>query len=179
MSTEFAISRFMVPFLQQKGWALFADCDILAVGDIAELFALADDKYAVMVVKHLHDPRENLKMDGQVQTKYKRKNWSSVVLWNCEHPAHDALTVDDIEKRKGLDLHQFFWLSDEQIGDLPVKWNWLAGVSPPINDFGIIHYTLGGPWFEDWKGGPMDSLWTDEFRLMESEWARDLLTSTP
>lgn len=179
MSTEFAISRFAVPFLHQEGWALFADCDILAVADVAELFAMADDRYALMVVKHDYKPKEAVKMDGQVQTQYDRKNWSSVILWNCSHPAHDALTVDDLENRKGLDLHRFFWLSDDQIGALPLKWNWLAGVSESVNDLGVIHYTLGGPWFDDWKGGPKDELWLDEFRLMERQWARDCLTSTP
>lgn len=179
MATEFAISRFAVPFLQKDGWALFADCDILAVDDVAELFDLADDQYALMVVKHDHRPAEKTKMDNQVQTNYGRKNWSSVILWNCSHPAHRRLTLNDLETRTGLSLHQFFWLKDEEIGALPLKWNWLAGVSESINDLGIIHYTLGGPWFDDWKGGPKDELWVDEFRMMESEWARGYLTSTP
>lgn len=166
MATEFAISRFCIPFLQKKGWALFVDCDIVCRADIAELFALADDRYAVMVVKHNHNAGPETKMDGQVQSYYSRKNWSSVVLWNCGHPSNQALTSEALNTWPGRDLHAFKWLGYEDIGELPQEWNYLVGVTPPNElPIKIAHFTLGGPWFKDWKGGPLDDIWTDEARF--------------
>jgi lipopolysaccharide biosynthesis glycosyltransferase len=168
MSTQFAISRFLVPILCQRGWALFVDCDIVCLRDIAELFALADDQYAVMCVKHADIPATNdTKMDGQAQTAYLRKNWSSVVLWNCSHPANLRLTYSMLTSLPGRDLHRFCWLEDNEIGALPWQWNYLVGVNPlPRYYASIYHFTLGGPWLKDWKGGLLDSLWTDERRLL-------------
>jgi hypothetical protein len=159
MATEFAISRFAVPFLQKEGWALFCDCDIVCDADIAELFALADDKYAVMVVKHKQETGSDTKMGGQVQTYYSRKNWSSVVLWNCGHEANKRFTLENLNSWPGRDMHAFKWLSDEEIGELPASWNYLVGVSKDPTDIKIAHFTLGGPWIENWQGGPMDHLW--------------------
>jgi hypothetical protein len=171
MSTEFAISRFCVPFLQKSGWALFVDCDIICWSDIAELFALADDKYAVMVVKHGHiapilkntGPAVWIKMDGQAQSYYERKNWSSVVLWNCGHPANKRLTQEALNGLPGRDLHAFCWLRDDQIGELPQEWNWLVLVTPGEPEKkGIWHYTLGGPWFEGFGQNRYDEAWLEE-----------------
>jgi lipopolysaccharide biosynthesis glycosyltransferase len=156
MSTEFAISRFCVPFLQDEGWAVFADCDILCWSDIRELFDLADEQYAVQVVKHKHEwtagtPETSLKMDNQIQTFYSRKNWSSVVLWNCDHPANKKFTIQNLNEWPGRDLHAFKWLQDSEIGELPQHWNWLIKVTKgEPEQKGIWHYTLGGPWFEDY-----------------------------
>jgi len=163
MSTEFAISRFCVPFLQREGWALFADCDVLCLADIAELFALADDRYAVQVVKHAPMTATGTKMDGQQQTAYARKNWSSVVLWNCSHPSHARLTHDRLNHWPGRDLHAFKWLEDDEIGELPQQWNWLVGVTQgDASAARTLHFTLGGPWFPEWMGGPCDDLWIRE-----------------
>lgn len=163
MATEFAISRFTIPFFKNKGWHLFMDCDMVCTTDIRELFALADDKYAVMVVKHRQESGPETKMDGQIQTYYSRKNWSSVVLWNCDHPAHKKLTLNDLNSWPGRDLHAFKWLEDEEIGDLPAEWNHLVGVNPPNTEAKIIHYTLGGPWFRDWGVKyPEDEIWLKE-----------------
>lgn len=168
MSTEFAISRFCVPFLQDTGWALFADCDIICWSDIKELFDLADDRYAVMVVKHGLEPLYAAfnglqKMDGQIQTVYQRKNWSSVVLWNCGHPANRQLTLERLNNWPGRDLHAFKWLGDDEIGELPQEWNWLIGVTEGAPEKrGIWHYTLGGPWFKDWKPAGHDDDWLEE-----------------
>lgn len=169
MSTEFAISRFAVPFLKKKGWALFADCDILCLSDISELFALADEKYAVMVVKHEYVPTETTKMDGQVQTQYSRKNWSSVVLWNCSHPSNKNLTIEALNTWPGRDLHAFKWLQDEEIGSLPVEWNYLVDVNPKPSVPKLAHMTLGGPWLPEWPGGSCDSVWTAEYADMTSK----------
>lgn len=165
MATEFAISRFCVPFLQKKGWALFVDCDVVCLADITELFALADEKYAVMCVKHEHKPTETTKMDAQMQTTYSRKNWSSVVLWNCSHPANKGLILENLNTWPGRDLHAFKWLKDEEIGELPNTWNQLVGCQPIIERKGIVHFTLGGPWISGWAPGQaMDDVWLDELK---------------
>ena len=164
MSTEFAISRFCVPLIQTSGWALFADCDVLCLSDIAELFSLADPHYAVQVVKHEQTNGALTKMDGQAQTRYARKNWSSVVLWNCSHPSHNRLTHARLNQWPGRELHAFAWLKDKEVGELPAEWNHLVGVEPPLEGdcAKILHYTMGGPWFEDWPGGHFDELWLEE-----------------
>lgn len=161
VSTEFANTRFLVPLLAQTGWALFTDCDVVFLSDVVELFAMADPRYAVMCVKHQHEPVEGTKMDGCVQTSYPRKNWSSVMLFNCDHEANRALTLHRINNAPGRDLHRFYWLHDNEIGELPSEWNWLVGVQPkPLNPK-IAHFTLGGPWLPEWKAAEHDQLWMD------------------
>ncbi len=146
MSTGHAIARFLVPALcQYDGWALFCDGDVLFRADVADLFALADPRYAVQVVQHDFRPVAAIKMDGQAQSLYARKNWSSVMLFNCGHPANQALTVDLVNTVPGRDLHRFCWLSDDLIGALPERWNWLAGHSSPAIDPALVHFTSGVP----------------------------------
>lgn len=164
-STEFATSRFAIPFLT-AGWALFVDCDIVCLADINELFKLADDKYAVMVVKHKQSVSANeVKMVDQASVYYNRKNWSSVMLINCDHEANQRLTVDDLNAWPGRDLHAFKWLKDEEIGELPLEWNYLVDVSDPDRKSGakLLHYTLGGPWLEGWQSRASDSDWNLAF----------------
>lgn len=167
MSTEFAISRFCVPFLQNNGWALFIDCDVLCLADIGELFALADDKYAVMVVKHTQESGPTTKMDNQLQTFYNRKNWSSMVLWNTEHSSNQRLTREALNTWPGRDLHAFKWLNDDEIGELPNEWNYLVGVNPPMENPKLVHFTLGGCWIEAWTpAGEWDELWLKQQSLL-------------
>jgi len=150
-STEFTFTRFLVPQLTNfKGWVVFMDCDIILTTDIKELFSQSDDKYAVMCVKHSYTPKEGVKMDGQKQTVYSRKNWSSVVLFNCAHPSNAKLTQDMVNDPKinGAYFHQFGWLLDEEIGELSHTWNYLVNVYDDLDNPNIIHYTEGGPWFE-------------------------------
>lgn len=166
-STQFAISRFLTPILAREGWALFIDCDMMARTDINDLFAMADPSYAVMCVKHPNYlPPETVKMDGQLQTLYRRKNWSSAVLYNCAHPSNAALTVNLINTVPGRDLHAFSWLKDEEIGELPMSWNWLPGVSDPEIYPDLVHWTAGGPWFEGYEHVP----YADEWREVRREW---------
>jgi lipopolysaccharide biosynthesis glycosyltransferase len=167
-STEFAISRFLVPILCQSGWALFVDCDVVFLGDVAELFALADPSKAVMVVKH-QQKGGGTKMDGQEQTSYPRKNWSSVVLWNCDHPANRRLSLQDVNERPGRDLHAFYWLADSEIGALPREWNWLVNDEPMPANPKIAHFTLGGPWLPTWRGADHDEIWLRASRPLELE----------
>lgn len=159
-STDFATSRFLIPFVQRSGWALFADCDIVCMADIRDLFALADERYAVMCVKHEALPSSgHIKMDGQLQQPYPRKNWSSVVLWNCDHIAHTRLSVPQVNHWPGQLLHRFAWLTDEEIGPLPAEWNWLVGVQAKPERPKIAHFTLGGPWLPHWRGAEHDEIW--------------------
>jgi len=150
-STEFSFSRFIIPHLMNyRGWALFMDCDMLMFEDIAELWRLRDDKYAVQVCKHDYTPKNTTKFLGQTQTAYPKKNWSSFMLMNCAKCS--ALTPDYVNSATGLELHQFKWLEgDHLIGDLPLEWNWLVGEYDHKEDVNNVHYTEGGPWFEEYK----------------------------
>lgn len=157
-STDFAVSRFLVPHLAQTGWALFTDCDVVFLKPVEHLFALADPRFAVMVVKHQQDGG-GTKMDGQVQTAYARKNWSSVALWNASHPANRRLSLQDVNERPGRDLHSFYWLHDSEIGELPSEWNWLVGCQPKPDSPAIAHFTMGGSWLPNWKRAEHDEIW--------------------
>ena len=159
-STDFAFSRFLVPYLcDYQGWALFMDCDMLMREDIARLWALRDDTYAVQVVKHDHRPREETKFLGQKQTAYPKKNWSSVMLFN--NAMCRALTPEFVNTATGLELHQFKWLAgDHLIGELPSKWNHLVGYDAHIPDASLVHYTIGGPYFPAYE----DCAYGDEWR---------------
>lgn len=162
MSTEFSIARFFAPLLMRSGWAVFCDCDFMWRGSIEDLFAQADDRFAVMVVKHQQNPVETIKMDDQIQTAYERKNWSSLMLLNCGAPEHRALTVDALNAMTKHELHQFRWISDEsRIGELSPTWNWLAGVSAPIAGDGprVVHYTLGTPNMRGYEDAPYADEW--------------------
>ena len=158
-STEFSFSRFMVPHLMNyKGWAVFMDCDQLMLGDIADLWRMRDDKYAVQLCKHDYEPEEDKKFLGQVQTKYEKKNWSSFMLMNCKKC--NELTPDYVNSATGLQLHQFKWLESERdIGAIPKTWNWLVGeyeYNPLANN---VHFTLGGPYFYDYVNCDYSKEW--------------------
>lgn len=169
MATEFACSRFAVPLVQKSGWALFADCDVLCRADIADLFALADDRYAVMCVQHHYTVAVGRKMDGQVQLPYDRKCWSSLVLWNCSHPSNRRLTREILETWPGRFLHQFRWLDDAEIGRLPVEWNHLVGEYSDEDGekAKLLHYTRGGPWMPGFENAPLSDLWLAERRRLQ------------
>ncbi len=161
MATEFAISRFAVPMLAHAGIAIFMDCDVLVRADVGELQAIAQARpdVALWCVQHGHLEAEGTKMDGQIQLPYARKNWSSVMVFNCDHPANLAMNVDLLNRVPGRDLHRFCWLNDAQIGRLDGAWNWLVGVQPKPPEPKIAHYTLGGPWLPGWEKRDHDDLW--------------------
>lgn len=165
-STDFSFSRFLTPFLSDyAGWSVFMDCDMLMLDDIAGLYALRDERYAVMVVKHDHVPREARKFLDQPQTAYQKKNWSSVMLFN--NARCRALTPDYVNTASGLELHQFKWLAnDDLIGDIPARWNHLVGYNPPRRDAALVHYTLGGPYFEEYRDCEYADVWRREQQAM-------------
>lgn len=152
-STEFSFTRFLVPCLSEyKGWSVFMDCDFLWRGDVAGLMDYADPRYAALVVKHDYKPTEITKMDGAAQTQYPRKNWSSLVLWNCSHPQTKRLTAEVANRSTGLYLHRFGFLDDDVIGELPIAYNYLEGwhTKADCPNPVAVHFTRGGPWFKDW-----------------------------
>jgi hypothetical protein len=165
-STDFSFSRFLTPCLSgYTGWSVFMDCDMLMLDDIANLWKLRDDRYAVMVVKHNHVPKETTKFLGEKQTKYEKKNWSSVMLFN--NAKCRALTPEYVNTASGLELHQFKWLeSEDLIGALPDRWNHLVGYNPPRPDAALVHYTLGGPYFEDYRDCEYAGHWRTDLSAM-------------
>jgi lipopolysaccharide biosynthesis glycosyltransferase len=159
-SNDFVYSRFLTPFLNDfKGWAIFADGDMICQADIKELLDLRDDSKALQVVKHDYKTKAYQKYLGNINQDYPRKNWSSVILWNCAHPKHKILTPDFIANQPGKYLHRFSWLEDSEIGELPKEWNWLATEYPNNEQANIIHYTLGTPCFKDYRNTEMSDIW--------------------
>jgi hypothetical protein len=161
-STDFSFSRFLTPYLSGfSGWSVFMDCDMLVLEDIAKLWALRDDRYAVMVIKHDHVPKEERKFLNEPQSKYQKKNWSSVMLFN--NVRCTALTPDYVNTATGLELHQFKWLGDDNlIGALPNRWNHLVGYDAPRKDAALVHYTLGGPYFNEYRDCEYAAEWLAE-----------------
>lgn len=160
-ATDFAYTRFLVPYLCNfKGWALFIDCDFLFTKDVKELFDYADDKHSLMCVQHDYVPKASIKMDGQPQVAYPRKNWSSCVLWNCGHKHNRILTPYTVNTQTGAYLHRFKFTTDWAIGELPLEWNWLEGeYEKPDTPPAAIHFTNGGPWFENCQDVDYADLW--------------------
>jgi len=161
-STDFSFSRFLTPYLSgYSGWSLFTDCDMLVMDDIANLWKLRDDRFAIQVVKHHHVPKETVKFLGARQTKYEKKNWSSVILFN--NARCQALTPEYVNTATGLELHQFKWLGDDAlIGPLPHRWNHLVGYDRPNDDVSLVHYTIGGPYFREYENCEHSDAWREE-----------------
>jgi lipopolysaccharide biosynthesis glycosyltransferase len=155
-STEFTYTRYLIPELCEfKGWALFIDCDFVFRCDVKEIFDQLDDRYAIMCAQHDYTPAEGVKMDGQQQTVYPRKNWSSMMLINCGHPSNRVLIKEVVNspRRSGAFFHRFTWLKDEEIGQLSHEYNWLVGwyQEPRDGNPKVLHYTEGGPWFTEYE----------------------------
>ncbi|WP_422684465.1 glycosyltransferase [Candidatus Methylopumilus universalis] len=165
-STEFSFSRFLTPFLSDyQGWSIFMDCDMLVLDDITNLWNLRDEKYALMCVHHNHTPKEHLKFLNQPQTQYERKNWSSLMLLN--NSKCKSLIPSYVETASGLDLHRFKWIKDDLIGEISPKWNHLVGYDEfkPVNEISNLHYTSGGPYFEEYRNCPYAEEWQKEYKL--------------
>ena len=167
-STDFSFSRFLTPHLSgYEGWSLFCDCDMLMLDDVAKLWALRDERFAVQVVKHDHAPYETVKFLEKAQTRYEKKNWSSVILFN--NARCRDLTPAYVNMASGLELHQFKWLADDRlIGEIPARWNHLVDYDPqlPPSELSLLHYTEGGPYFEAYKDCGYADLWLLERQRM-------------
>ena len=167
-SNDFVYSRFLTPYLSDfKGWAIFANGDMICQGDLKELIDMADPSKAVMVVKHDYQTKATQKYLGNINENYPRKNWSSVILWNCDHPKHKILTPDFVSKQTGKFLHRFSWLDDQDIGELPLEWNWLASEYRVNREAKLIHFTLGTPCFKDYKNSDMADIWYHYYDLSQ------------
>lgn len=159
-SNTFIYSRFLTPFLCDfAGWAIFADGDMICRADLGELWALRDEAKALLCVKHDYKTKAGEKYLGNRNQDYPRKNWSSLVLWNCGHPAHRVLTPSFVQNQSGAYLHRFSWLSDDEIGELPPVWNWLTTEYADNYQAKLLHYTLGTPCFTDYAQAPMADEW--------------------
>lgn len=160
-STEFSISRFLVPYLSDyEGYSIFMDCDMLVRTDLHELLDLVDGDKSVWVCPHDYTPKTDTKFLGQVQTKYPRKNWSSLMVFNnawCQN-----LTPEYVNEAGGLELHRFHWVPNDEIGYLPLEWNWLVGEYDYNPNAKVVHYTLGGPWFPEYVYCDYSGEWRDE-----------------
>lgn len=164
-STEFSLTRFLTPYLAaQDGWVAFCDCDFLFTSDVCEVFEGLDPAKAIYCVQHDYTPAYRVKMDGKAQASYPRKNWSSFIVFNCNHPDVQSLTPEVVNTATAAHLHRFGWISDDSaIGALDPDWNFLAGEYPkPAATPRVIHYTNGGPWFDDWQDCDFADLWIEE-----------------
>jgi len=162
-SNQFIYSRFLVPYLMGfKGHAIFIDGDMIVRGDIAELWELRDQLTDIQVVKHDYKTKMSEKYLGAKNEDYPRKNWSSVILWNCGSWPNRKLEPDFIQKASGAELHRFTWIKDDRIGELPSEWNWLDVEYEPNPDAKLIHYTLGIPAFHEFSTGGMSDEWHKE-----------------
>ena len=171
-STEFTFTRFLVPYLNNyEGTAIFVDCDFLCLSDLAELIEQVDTTKAVQVVQHDYTPAEGVKMDGQMQLPYPRKNWSSMILWNCDHKDNKKVDLDFVNTATGQELHRFTWLKDKDIGNLSPEWNWLVGWYREQRD-GYpkwLHYTEGGPWFDQYRNCEYSEIWLEEVEELKQK----------
>jgi lipopolysaccharide biosynthesis glycosyltransferase len=159
-SNKFIYSRFLTPYLMNfSGWAIFADGDMVCQADISELWNLRDETKAVQVVKHDYKTKTTKKYLGNKNEDYPKKNWSSLILWNCGHPKNAILTPEFIQSQPGSYLHRFSWLGDDLVGGLDVEWNWLAIEYPENPNAKLIHYTLGTPCFQDYANESMSDIW--------------------
>jgi hypothetical protein len=164
-SNEFSFIRFLVPYLcNYSGYAVYFDCDMMLRADVSELLELADPTKAISVVKHLYEPKAQIKYLDTVQYTYPRKNWSSVILWNCSHMKNKILTREYVGSSTGLELHRFTWLEDEEIGELDVCWNWLVGeYEKTTAEVKNVHWTNGGPYFHEYKNVAFADEWAEVF----------------
>ena len=163
-SNTFTYTRFLVPRLaDNEGWAIYIDGDMILKEDIYRLYALHNDQKAVMVVKHDYKTKSSIKYLGSKNLDYPRKNWSSVILWNCAHPKNLILTPTYIKNTSGEFIHRFCWLDDTDIGGLPAEWNWLPDEHGVNQDANLLHYTLGTPCFDECGLVPMANEWHTEY----------------
>jgi len=174
-SNQFIYSRFLVPHLMgYTGHAIFMDGDMIVRGDIVELWEQRSGYYDVQVVKHDYKTRMSEKYLGAKNEDYPRKNWSSVILWNCNSHPNRKLTPEFVQKSTGAQLHRFTWIDDARIGELPKEWNWLPDEYGANPDAKLLHYTLGTPCFHEFATTPQGDEWHREHMLADYCLQRDI-----
>jgi lipopolysaccharide biosynthesis glycosyltransferase len=168
-SNSFIYSRFLVPYLNGfKGMALFLDGDMVVRTDVAELLYEFDPDEAVKVVKHHYTTKHPVKYLGAKNEDYPKKNWSSVMLWNCSHWLNKKLTPQFIQEQTGKYLHRFQWLKypEEQVGKLDETWNHLVGEYDYNPNAKLAHFTLGTPCFNGYQDCDYSEEWFDTYKRM-------------
>jgi lipopolysaccharide biosynthesis glycosyltransferase len=154
--------------MSYQGWAIFIDGDMILRDDIVKLWNMhLEGHYDVLVVKHDYKTRMTEKYMGSPNEDYPRKNWSSVILWNCSSWPNRKLTPSFVQNQPGSYLHRFSWLDDDRIGELPIEWNWLPdefGENPAAK---LLHYTLGTPCFTEFADTPQADEWHQERTLTQ------------
>ena len=167
-SNQFIYSRFLVPHLMEyTGHAIFIDGDMIVRGDIVDLWNLRRPDMDVQVVKHDYKTKMKEKYLGSKNEDYPRKNWSSVILWNCSSFPNRKLTPAFVQQSTGAELHRLTWLDDSRIGELPREWNWLPDEYGPNPDAKLLHYTLGTPCFHEFATTPQGDEWHREHMLAD------------
>jgi lipopolysaccharide biosynthesis glycosyltransferase len=165
-STEFSFSRFLAPQLVgYRGKCIFMDCDMLCLGDVYELASYCGIGHDVAVVKHDYRPKNTTKFLGHVQTTYEKKLWSAVMVFNAYTGACQELSDHYVNTAQGIALHQFHWVNEARIGELPEAWQFVPNHSEPRvsqSDIRLIHWTEGGPWFKEYEKAPFANLWFKE-----------------
>jgi len=166
-TNAFNRSRFLIPYLMKHtGWAIFADGDMVVKDDIYKLWDMREMDKAVMVAKHDYKTKFPVKYLGSENSDYPRKNWSSLILWNCNHFANRHLTPDVVEKVDSAHLHRFKWIDDNRIGEIPKEWNWLVSEYPKNEDARLLHYTIGTPCFNEYKNCDHAHEWHNAYKRM-------------
>ena len=169
-TTDFSLTRFLVPYLSEyKGFSIFVDLDFLFTKDINILFDSVDKTKAVSVVKHDYKPTNKTKGSNLPQHIYPRKNWSSLIVFNNEHPSNKKLNLDIVNNETPQFLHRFSWLDDSEIGEVSHEWNYLVGWYSDVKKPKGIHYTEGGPWFDNYKDCDFSKEWLYEYFLMKEK----------
>ena len=166
-SNAFIYSRFLVPYLMGfSGWAVFVDGDMVCLDDIKKLWDMRDHSKAVMVAKHSYETKYPEKYLGAKNENYPRKNWSSVILWNCSHYMNRGLTPEFVQTASGKTLHRFEWVEDDRIGEIPLEWNWLASEYEKKPNVSLVHYTIGTPCFKEYSRCDYSEAWHKEHDAM-------------
>ena len=166
-SNDFIYTRFLVPAIcNYAGWAIFADGDMLCRDDIVKLWRQRDSSKAVQVVQHDYKTKHPVKYLGAPNVDYERKNWSSLILWNCGHPANSRLTPEMLMRQSGAYLHRFKWLKEEEIGGIHETWNWLVTEYEHDPYASLVHHTLGSPCFPEYRDCDYADEWYAELETV-------------
>ena len=175
-STEYTYTRYLVPHLMQySGLALYVDAQFVFLDDVREIFQNLDSKAAVHVVKHNYKPKNTTKLSGKEQAQYSRKNWSSLVLWNCSHPDLKSLTLDQVNTQPASWLHRFEFIPSSTVHSIGIDWNWLVGwyKEPDDGTPKALNFTEGGPWLPNHRSCEYGAFWQQAYQ----DWQRSQISA--
>lgn len=146
-----ALARYLVPALNSfEGWAAFVSSDVLFQADIYDLWKHRDPRYAVMGVPATESDAPGAPLR------------SSLLLWNCGHPANRSLTPEMVASQEAETLAEFGWLQRNMIGALPSAWCWREGASDPDLAPKAIEFAPRKPWISEEDLCRYADRWQDE-----------------